>query len=102
VFAAEPFAALPHPIPADPRPSSTDVRALLALLYFAKARPDCWPSDPSVAPRIGRPVGTVQRCLRKLETLGLPHRRSTPRHHGRATNREVREKNNGRAWGWAM
>ena len=70
-----PFAALPHHIAADPRLSPTDVRVLLALLYWARASDSCWASDPSIAERIGRCVGTVQRSLRKLCGLGLVERR---------------------------
>jgi hypothetical protein len=78
-----PFAALPHDLAADPRLSPTDVRVLLALLYFAKAKPDCWPGDRSIAARIGRSIGTVQRCLRKLEALGLVERRPAHNPTGR-------------------
>src|SRR4051794_21802094 len=72
-----PFAALPHHIAADPRLSPVDVRVLLALLFFAKDKPDCWPSDGSIASRIYKSVATVQRSLRRLETLGLVERRPT-------------------------
>jgi hypothetical protein len=75
--AGRPFAALPHDIAADPRLSPTDVRVLLALLFWARAAAICWPSDPSIAARIGRSVGTVQRSLRKLAALGLIERRPT-------------------------
>ena len=46
---AQPFAALPHHIACDPRLSPVDVRVLSALLYYARAKPDCWPCDASAA-----------------------------------------------------
>src|SRR5262245_54577883 len=70
-----PFAQLPHDIAADPRLTPTDVRVLLALLYWARGKPSCWPSDRSIGLRVGRSVGTVQRSLRRLEALGLIDRR---------------------------
>jgi hypothetical protein len=60
------------------------VRVLLALLYFTKAKADCWPCDRSIAARIGRSIGTVQRCLRKLEILGLVERRQADNPTGRS------------------
>jgi Helix-turn-helix domain len=66
-----PFAALPHDIAADPRLSPTDVRVLLALLYYARSKPVCWPSDRSIGFRVGRSIGTIQRALRRLEAFGL-------------------------------
>jgi hypothetical protein len=72
-----PFAALPHDIAADPRLSPTDVRTLLALPFWARSSPSCWPSDHSIAARIGRSVGTVQRSLRRLVALGLVERQKT-------------------------
>jgi hypothetical protein len=81
--ASAPFAALPHDIAADPRLSPTDVRVLLALLYWARSKPVCWPSDRSIALRIGRSVGTVQRSLRRLEAFGLVERRRADNPTGR-------------------
>jgi hypothetical protein len=49
----------------------------LTLLFYARNKPACWPSDPAFATRIGRYVGTVQRSLRRLEVLGLAERRKT-------------------------
>jgi hypothetical protein len=70
-----PFAALPHDIASDPRLSPTDVRVLLALLYWSRQKSICWPSDPSIAARTGRSVSTVQRSLRKLQAFGLIDRK---------------------------
>jgi Helix-turn-helix domain len=72
-----PFAALPHAIAADPRLSPTDVRVLLALLFWARASDSCWPSDRSIGTRIARSTGTVQRSLRRLVALGLIERQPT-------------------------
>ena len=69
-----PFAAIPHDIAADPRLSSTDVRVLAALLYFAKADTCCWPCDNSIADRVHCHPGTIQRSLRYLEDLGYIRR----------------------------
>ncbi len=73
-----PFAALPHAIAADPRLTPTDVRVLLALLFWARSQPSCWPADASIGARVGRSVGTVQRALRRLELLGVIRRERTP------------------------
>jgi hypothetical protein len=78
-----PFAALPHDIAADPRLSPTDVRVLLALLFWARSKAVCWPSDRSIALRIGRSSGTVQRALRHLEALDLIERRRADNPTGR-------------------
>src|SRR5512135_3349059 len=69
-----PFAAIPHDIAADPRLSSTDLRVLAALFYFAKADTSCWPCDNSIADRVHCHPGTVQRSLRYLEDLGYIRR----------------------------
>lgn len=74
----EPFAALPHHIASDPRLTPTDVRVLLALLFWARNKLVCWPSDRSIGERTGRSMGTVQRSLRKLEALGLIARDPSP------------------------
>src|SRR3954467_4886384 len=78
-----PFAALPHDIAADPRLSPTDVRVLLALLFWARSSSSCWPSDPSIGCRIGRSVGTVQRALRRLVAFGLIERKLADNPTGR-------------------
>src|SRR5512135_2393446 len=69
-----PFAAIPHDIAADPRLSSTDVRMLAALFYFAEADTSCWPCDDSIADRVHCHPGTIQRSLRYLEDLGYIRR----------------------------
>jgi DNA-binding MarR family transcriptional regulator len=69
-----PFAALPHDIVADPRLSPTDLRVLAALYYFARADASCWPCDHSIAARVHRHAGTVQRALHRLEDLGYIRR----------------------------
>jgi DNA-binding MarR family transcriptional regulator len=73
----EPFAALPHSIAGRPDITPTEKAVLLALLFWAKAKAICWPSDASIGARIGRSVGTVQRALRRLEALGLIVRQKT-------------------------
>jgi hypothetical protein len=66
-----PFAALDHSIAGDPDVSPLGKAVLLALLFWAREKAECWPSDRSIGARVGRSVGTVQRTLRQLETLGL-------------------------------
>lgn len=73
----EPFAALPHHIAGDPRICPCDKAVLLSLLYWARAKDHCWPSDRSIGHRIGRSPATVQRALRRLEQLGLIAREQT-------------------------
>jgi hypothetical protein len=68
--APRPYGALPHDLSADPRLSPTDVRVAAALLYWARSKADCWPSDHSISTRVGRSAGTVQRSLRSLEDAG--------------------------------
>jgi Helix-turn-helix domain len=68
--APRPYGALPHDLSTDPRLSPTDVRVAAALLYWARSRADCWPSDRSISTRVGRSPGTVQRSLRSLEDAG--------------------------------
>lgn len=83
----EPFAALPHSIAGRPDVTPTEKAVLLALLFWARAKAVCWPSDRSIGDRIGRSVGTVQRALRRLEALGLVERRKS----GDPSNRTGRE-----------
>jgi hypothetical protein len=65
--AKEPFAALPHRIAADPRLTALDVRVLLALLYFAKNDPHCWPSAKQLRARVHvKSDRSVQESLRRL------------------------------------
>jgi hypothetical protein len=66
-----PFAALPHDIAGRPDVSPLGKTVLLALLFWARGKDHCWPSDASISARVGRAVGTVQRALRQLEALGL-------------------------------
>src|SRR3954447_13083114 len=66
-----PYAKLPHDLAADPRLLPIDVRLLLALVFFARDKTTCWPSDKTLGERIGRARATVQRRLRHLERIGL-------------------------------
>lgn len=77
VPARRPFASLPHDVAADPRLTPTDVAVLVALLFWARSKDHCWPSDRSIGLRIGRSPRTVQRRLRHLETVGLVERIET-------------------------
>src|SRR3954467_4597123 len=85
-----PFAPLPHHIAADPRLTPTDVRVLAALLFWARDKASCWPCDASIAGRVGRSVGTVQRSLRRLVRLGVIAREKVPPGDGNRTGRVIR------------
>ena len=76
-------AALPndpglHAILADPKLSST-AKALITVmvLNWARFKDHCWPSDATLAAKIGMSVGHVQRCLRELERAGRIFREGT-------------------------
>ena len=71
------WAMLPHSIAADARLTAVDIRVALALLYFARSRSTCTPCDQSIGERAGGiSAGTVQRSLRRLESLGYLCRES--------------------------
>jgi hypothetical protein len=63
---------------ADPRLGSTAKTIAIALVkHWAWSRDHCWPSDRTIASRIGRSTGHVQRCLRQLEAAGWIRRETT-------------------------
>ena len=77
------LAALPNDpglddILADPSLSST-AKALVAVMVrnWAWVKDHCWPSDETLAARLGMSVGHVQRCLRELERAGRIFRERT-------------------------
>jgi DNA-binding Lrp family transcriptional regulator len=71
------WAMLPHSIAADARLTAVDIRVVLALLYFARSKHTCTPCDQSIGERAGGiSPGTVQRSLRRLESLGYIRRES--------------------------
>ncbi len=74
-----PFASLPHDIAGDARLTPTDLAVLLALLFWARSRAFCWPSDASIGARIGRSEATVQRRLKALEGFNLIRREKSDR-----------------------
>jgi len=70
------IAALPNDpgldaILADPNLSST-AKALITVMVrnWAWVKDHCWPSDATLAAKVGMSVGHVQRCLRELELAG--------------------------------
>jgi len=76
-------AALPHDpgldaILADPNLSST-AKALITVMIrnWAWSKDHCWPSDATLAARVGKSVGHVHRCLRELELAGRIFREQT-------------------------
>jgi Helix-turn-helix domain len=76
-------AALPNDpgldaILADPNLSST-AKALIAVIVrnWAWVKDHCWPSDATLARKVGKSVGHVQRCLRELERAGRIERERT-------------------------
>src|SRR4051794_19865947 len=60
------------------RDSSTAKTVAVALVrHWAWSKDHCWPSDRTIAARVGRSVGHVQRCLRQLEAAGWVERERT-------------------------
>jgi DNA-binding MarR family transcriptional regulator len=47
---------------------------LLSLLFYARSKAACWPSDATIGSRVGRSVSTVQRSLRRLQAIGMIER----------------------------
>ena len=72
-----PFAALPHDLAGDPKITPLGKAVLLALLYWARSKDHCWPSDAAIGERVARSIGTIQRTLRHLEALELIRREKT-------------------------
>jgi hypothetical protein len=63
---------------ADPTLGSTAKTVATALVKnWAWSKPDCWPSDRTIAAKVGKSQGHVQRCLRQLEDAGWIHRQRT-------------------------
>ena len=76
-------AALPNDpgldaILADPGLSST-AKALITVMIrnWAWYKDHCWPSDATLAKKVGKSIGHVQRCLRELERAGRIERERT-------------------------
>src|SRR4051812_41729625 len=76
-------AALPNDpgldeILADPTLSST-AKALVTVMVknWAWYKDHCWPSDKTLAAKVGKSVGHVQRCLHELERAGRIGREKT-------------------------
>ena len=63
---------------ADPGLSST-AKALVTVMVknWAWSKDHCWPCDRTLAARVGKSVGHVQRCLRELEQAGRIEREKT-------------------------
>ena len=63
---------------ADPALCSTAKTIAAALVkQWAWSKDHCWPSDATVAGKVGRSVGHVQRCMRRLEQAGWVRRERT-------------------------
>ena len=84
-----PFAALPHDIAADPRLTPTDLRVLATLLFYARQKTICYPSDDAIAARVHRHPGTVRRSLKRLEDLGYLRREFLPPSPANPTGRLI-------------
>src|SRR4051794_214916 len=76
-------AALPNDpgldeILADPTLSST-AKALVTVMVrnWAWSKDHCWPCDRTLAAKVGKSVGQVQRCLLELEQAGRIGREKT-------------------------
>ncbi len=63
---------------ADPGLGSTAKTIALALVkHWAWYKDYCWPGDETIAKKIGKSPGHVQRCLRQLELAGWIRREHT-------------------------
>src|SRR3954454_7112729 len=63
---------------ADPALGSTAQTIAIALVkHWAWYKDHCWPSDETIAKKIGKSPGHVQRCLRQLELAGWIRREHT-------------------------
>jgi hypothetical protein len=64
---------------ADPSLGSTAKTIAVALVkHWAWYKDHCWPGDVTIALKIGKSPGHVQRCLRQLELAGWIRREHTP------------------------
>ena len=76
-----PSASPPDPLDgllADRRINSTAKALALAMVRnFAWSKDHCWPSDATLAAKVGKSAGHVQRCLRQLEGAGWIRRERT-------------------------
>src|SRR4051794_10317107 len=73
-----PFVSLPATIADDPTLAPTDKAILLVLAGHAWAgKDDCWPSNATIASKVGRSVGHVKRRLAGLQARGLIAREAT-------------------------
>jgi hypothetical protein len=63
----------------DPALNSTSRLVALTLVrHYAWSKDHCWPSSATLARRVGKSVGHVQRCLAQLERAGWIRRERTP------------------------
>lgn len=84
--ATKPFAMLRHDFAADPRLSDADVRVLTALMYWARDKPDCWPSLESIGRRVHKKERAVRTALESLEHYGYIRFQADP---GNKTGRKI-------------
>jgi hypothetical protein len=63
---------------ADPHLGSTAKTIATALVkHWAWSKDHCWPSDRTIAGKVGKSPGHVQRCMRELESAGYIARERT-------------------------
>lgn len=63
---------------ADPQLGSTPKTIAVALVkHWAWSKDHCWPSDRTIAAKIGKSPGHVQRCMRQLDRAGWIRRERT-------------------------
>src|SRR3954466_5434083 len=85
---SSPFASLPSWIADDPTLAPTDKAILLILAGHAwGGKATCWPSNATIAGKVGRSPGHVKRRLAALEGRGLIAREASPANR---TNRVFR------------
>src|SRR3954453_2999345 len=63
---------------ADPTLSSTAKAIIIVMVKnWAWSKDHCWPCDKTLAAKVGKSVGQVQRCLQELEQAGWIRRERT-------------------------
>lgn len=70
VPSAQPFRPVPDMIWRDRALKDFDVRLYCALQFYSRNRPECWPSNGTLADLMGVSESTVKRGLARLEQAG--------------------------------
>lgn len=65
-----PFRPVPDMIWRDRALKDFDIRLFCALRFYARNKPDCWPSNGMIADLMGVSESTIKRGLARLEQAG--------------------------------